>query len=77
MSHKYFFQLMQDDCQAYEQMHEKSKNDKLYLEKQIKELKRREEEKHYERQDMQNRYLNVLKKMEDEIEDRKRKYQKL
>ena len=77
MSLKYFFQLMQDDCQAYEQMHEKSKNDKLYLEKQIKELKRREEEKHYERQDMQNRYLNVLKKMEDEIEDRKRKYQKL
>lgn len=34
---------MKDDCQAFEEMLEKSKNDKSYLEKQIKELKRREE----------------------------------
>ena len=26
---------------------------------------------------MENRYLNVLKKMEDELDDRKKKYQKL
>ena len=53
------------------------KGEKANLESQIKELRRREEEKQYEREAMEGRYLNVLKKLEDELEDRKKKYHKL